>query len=111
MVTKLVNSKNSRGVTKSRAAVSNVPKIAKYRISSTYQGQKYPGMQTETDRLIDVSNLSLLTSKGQLSKVKIIFTDNKKLRFIKKDNTKVVKSNSLQKTETSVEKKKDVDHS
>ncbi len=92
-VLKVVKRKSANGkVIKIRAAVSNVPKIAKYRRSTVVQGQSYPGMKTETDRFIDLSNLSLVTSDQKYSKVKIALDEKgKKIRVLKKTNETVVK--------------------
>ncbi|MEM1312013.1 MAG: 50S ribosomal protein L24 [Patescibacteria group bacterium] len=110
-VTKVSKSVDKRGIKRVRASISSVPKIAKFRKSSVYQGQKYPGMQTETDRLIDVSNLSLITADGKPSKVKIIVEKNgKKTRLLKKDGEVVVKNKLASKVD-SKDEQKNVDHS
>jgi large subunit ribosomal protein L24 len=81
--------KKSGKLTKLRASISTVPGIAKYRRSFKYNGQSYPGMMYQVPRLIDVSNLSQLTTEGQLSKVAIKIEENKKVRVLKKTGTVV----------------------
>jgi ribosomal protein L24 len=96
-IVKVVKKVSKNGKIKIRASVSSVPKIAKYRKSSSFQGQSYPGLKTETDRFLDVSNLSLLTDDLKVSKVKISIDDkNKKTRVLKKTN-EVIKKISLPK--------------
>jgi large subunit ribosomal protein L24 len=90
-VSKVVKIVAPNGKIKTRASLTNIPKIAKYRKSSTFQGQKYPGLKTETDRFLDVSNLTLLTSEGVPSKVKIITSETgKKTRVLKKNNQTIL---------------------
>jgi large subunit ribosomal protein L24 len=90
-VSKVVKIVAPNGKIKTRASLTNIPKIAKYRKSSTFQGQKYPGLKTETDRFLDVSNLTLLTSEGVPSKVKIITNETgKKTRVLKKNNQTIL---------------------
>jgi large subunit ribosomal protein L24 len=90
-VLKVIKVIAANGKIKTRASISSIPKIAKYRKSSTFQGQKYPGLKTETDRFVDTSNLTLLSPEGKASKVKIIIADNgKKTRVLKKNNQTVL---------------------
>jgi large subunit ribosomal protein L24 len=91
VVTQIKKTKLRSGKVQLRAAVSGVPKIAKFRKSQTYQDQKYPGSRLEVDRFIHISNISLVTSEGNLSKVKIDLQGGKKLRTYKKNNATVVK--------------------
>lgn len=99
-VIKIVKKQAKNGLTQVRAAVSNVPTIANYRRSNVFQGQKYPGLKTETDRLIHVSNLSLLTPDLKPSKVKIEIKDGgKKVRVLKKTGGVVSKQATLNKVE------------
>ena len=90
-VVKVIKTVAKNGKIKIRASVSSVPKIAKYRKSSSFQGQTYPGLKTETDRFIDTSNLSLLTADDKLSKVKITLEGDKKVRVLKKTNETIKK--------------------
>lgn len=65
-----------------RGAVSTVPKIIKFRKKNV--AYNLPGEQLEVDRLIDLSNIALVTSNGEVSKVKIEEKDGKKVRIFKK---------------------------
>jgi large subunit ribosomal protein L24 len=91
VVTKVVRKKLHNGTMKVRAAVNSVPKIAKYRSAQTYQGQSFPGSKFEVDRLIDISNLSLVDPSNQVSKVKIETQNGKKTRVYKKSGIQVEK--------------------
>jgi len=89
-VVKVFRKKDASGkILSTRAAVSSIPKIAKYKKSN--RAYNLPGMQTEVDRKVDVSNLSLVTSVNELSKVKIELKDGKKVRILKKDSSLVEK--------------------
>jgi large subunit ribosomal protein L24 len=79
--------KNGRVI--KRASLTNIPKIVKYRKSNVFQGQQYPGLKLETDRTIDLSNLSLLTDDNTISKSKIELLNGKKVRVLKKNNQTV----------------------
>jgi large subunit ribosomal protein L24 len=91
VVTKVVKSNMKNGSTRIRASVNSVPKIAKYRASQSFQGQTYPGAKFEVDRLVDISNLSLLTPANETSKVKIEIKGDKKVRIYKKGGLQVAK--------------------
>lgn len=80
----IVKKLNGKKPTKFRANISTVPGIAKFRRAFKYNGQSYPGMMYQVPRLIDVSNLSQLTTDGVLSKVQIQTKDGKKVRVLKK---------------------------
>ena len=69
---------------KIRASISTVPGITKYKRSFKYQGQDYPGSMYSVPRLIDLSNLSHTTTKGELSKVAVKSIDGKRVRVLKK---------------------------
>lgn len=97
VVTKVVKKVAANGNVSYRAAVTNVAKIAKYRKSQSFQGQSYPGAKLEVDRMIDISNISLINPKGDLSRVKIVFENGKKLRTYSKGG-KTVQKVSLPKT-------------
>lgn len=102
VVTKIINKKNRKGVLiSSRATVSTVPKIVKYRAKQRQNGEVYPGAKLETDRTINVSNLQLITPDGEVSRVKIEVQDGKKLRVYKKNSQVVekVKAESSKKAE------------
>jgi ribosomal protein L24 len=94
VVTKVVTSTARNGLIKKRASVSTIKKIVKYRKSQTFQGQKYPGQQFDTDRTVDISNLSLFDGKA-ISKSKVEVKDNKKVRVLKKTNAIVTKEKVL----------------
>ena len=75
-----------------RANVAGVPGIAKFRRSFKYDGQGYPGSMYTVPRLVDVSNLSHLTTDGKLSKVKIqIDESGKKQRVLKKTDATITR--------------------
>jgi large subunit ribosomal protein L24 len=90
MVTKVVSSAARNGLIKKRVSVSNVAKIAKFRKSQMFQGQKYPGQQFEIDRTIAISNVALFTGE-EVSKTKIEVQNNKKVRVYKKTSNVVIK--------------------
>jgi len=94
-VAKIIRKKNQKGqATATRVAITTVPKIAKYRkANAAYQ---IPGMQTEVDRTIDISNVMLVTSKGQTSRVSISSQDGKKVRTLKKDSTVVTRQEVIE---------------
>jgi large subunit ribosomal protein L24 len=74
-----------------RVSISGLPKITKFRKAATYNGEKYPGMQTFIDRKVNITNVSLLTEDDKLSKVKVVFEGEKKVRTFKKNNQPVTK--------------------
>jgi large subunit ribosomal protein L24 len=76
---------------KIRASISTVPGITKYKRSFKYQGQEYPGSMYTVPRLIDLSNLTLMTTKGEISKVVVKDIDGKRVRSLKKDGSEVAK--------------------
>jgi large subunit ribosomal protein L24 len=91
MVTKVVSTTARNGLEKKRVSVSNVAKIAKFRKSQTFQGQKYPGQQFEIDRTIAISNVALFNN-NQVTKSKIEVKNDKKVRVYKNTNEVVIKS-------------------
>ena len=76
---------------KIRASISTVPGITKYKRSFKYQGQDYPGSMYSVPRLIDLSNLTLLTDKGEISKVLVKEVEGKRVRTLKKSGEVVTK--------------------
>jgi large subunit ribosomal protein L24 len=89
-VLKVVKKDNGK-VVKTRASISTVEGINKYRRSFKYNGQEYPGSVYTVPRMIDISNLSHLTKDGKLSKV-LIKTDDKtgkRVRVLKKTGTEI----------------------
>ena len=90
-ILKVVKIKSSKTI-RTRVAVSNVPKIVKYRKSN--KSFNVPGQMLNTDRMIDISNVSLITGSNNLSKVSINVDPktNKKSRILKKDNSVVEKN-------------------
>ena len=76
---------------KIRASISTVPGITKYKRSFKYQGQDYPGSMYSVPRLIDLSNLTLLTDKGEISKVLVKEVEGKRVRTLKKTGEVVTK--------------------
>jgi large subunit ribosomal protein L24 len=81
---------NPNGTISTRASISTVPGITKFKKSTTYLGEKIPGSMKNVSRKIDVSNLSLITD-GQISKIKVEVIDGKKVRVYKKTNLQVIK--------------------
>ena len=77
---------------KIRASISTVPGITKYKRSFKYQGQDYPGSMYSVPRLIDLSNLTLLTTNGEISKVLVKEVDGKRVRTLKKSGVVVTKT-------------------
>jgi len=70
-----------------KVAVNEVAKLTKFRKASNYQGQSYPGEKFLIDRLIDASNVALISDdKNVTSKIKIEIKDEKKVRVLKKNN-------------------------
>jgi hypothetical protein len=70
-----------------------------------YQGESYPGSQTYIDRTLDISNVSLITEKNEISKSKIDIIEGKKVRILKKDSTPVIREKIVKKTEKTKELK------
>lgn len=100
-VTKVVTKIRPGKLPQLRAAVNNIPKIAKFRKKNV--AFNVPGEQLETDRLIDLSNLSLVTEDGLVSKVKFEIKDDKKIRILKKNNKEVI-SNYVSKKKLALSK-------
>jgi large subunit ribosomal protein L24 len=89
-VLKIVKKDNGK-VVKTRASISTVEGINKYRKSFKYNGQDYPGSVYKVPRMVDISNLSHLTKDGALSKV-LIKTDaktGKRTRVLKKTGIEI----------------------
>jgi large subunit ribosomal protein L24 len=83
--------KNNRQVI--RAAVSTVPKQTKYRRGN--KAYNFPGQMYQIDKLINISNLSLVTDKDVPSKIKIeVSKEGKKKRAFKKNSKEVVKESN-----------------
>lgn len=84
-VTKIIHKKYPKGkgkfLVKTRASVDTIKKIAKYRKSTVYQGQKYAGNMSQVDRFVDVSNLMLLDENMKPARVRIVVKDDKKTRI------------------------------
>lgn len=84
-VTKIIHKKYPKGkgkfLIKTRASVDTIKKIAKYRKSTVYQGQKYAGNMSQVDRFVDVSNLMLLDENIKVARVRIEIKDDKKTRI------------------------------
>ncbi len=74
-----------------RVTISGLPKITKFRKAVTYNGEKYPGIQTFIDRKINITNVALLTEDNVLSKVKIDTSNGKRVRKFKKNDKEVSK--------------------
>lgn len=99
-VLKIIKYKEGKSYIIKRAEVSSVPTIVKYRRAVTYNGKDYPGTQTFVNRKLSISNLSLVTESGVPSKVSIKIEDGKKQRYLKKDDTLVVREKLTKKTDT-----------
>jgi len=104
-VLKIFKKKNAQGkVTSLRATVSNLPKIVKYQKAN--RAANLPGSQNEIDRKIQVSNLSLVTSNNEVSRVKIEEKDGKKVRVLKKDGSIVEKKADASQIDSSADTQK-----
>jgi large subunit ribosomal protein L24 len=88
-VTKVVRVTLPNGKARVRASVDAVAKIVKYRKSQTFQGQNYPGSMGQVNRLIDISNISLIDIDDKISKVKVVVDGKKKVRQYKTTSTAV----------------------
>lgn len=86
-ITKVVKKIRPGKADQLRAAITNVPKIIKFKKKNV--AYNLPGEQLEVDRLIDLSNVSLVTAGGNVSKVKFEIKNDKKIRVFKKTNDKV----------------------
>jgi len=100
-VSKVIHKKNAKGkLTSTRISVTTLPKIAKFRkANAAYQ---VPGMQSEVNRTIDISNVMLVTKDGSVSRSSIQTNDGKKVRILKKDSSAVVRQ-AVTETKTSNE--------
>lgn len=68
-IIRIAKKKLMNGLIQTRAAVSNVPMIVKYRAKN--RSISAPGQKLEVARLIHVSNLMRIDDSGQTSRVKI----------------------------------------
>jgi len=89
VVSKVVRKKMPGGRIVTRVAVSGIPAIVDYRRS--LKMYNLPGQMKSKERLIDVSNVRLVTDGDQVSRVGIDFRDGKKIRVYKKTGEPVVK--------------------
>ncbi len=89
IVSKVVNKKLPKGGVRTRVAISGIPKIVDYRRG--IKMYNIPGEMRLKDRLIDVSNVQLVTDDGQISRVEIKMIEGKKVRVYKKTGKKVEK--------------------
>ena len=96
-VLKIIKYKYGKAYMIKRAEVSNVPTIVKYRRAVTYNGKDYPGTQTFVNRKLNISNLSLVTADGKRSKVSIKIENDKKQRYLKKDDSLIVREKIISK--------------
>ncbi len=90
IVSKVVRKKMTGGQMRVRVAVSTIPAITDYRRS--LKMYNLPGQIKTKDRLIDVSNVQLITENGQVSRVGIVINNGRKVRVLKKNGQIVVKS-------------------
>jgi large subunit ribosomal protein L24 len=88
-VLKVEKTQTSKGL-RIRASVSGVPQIIKFRKAFTYNGESFPGSQYMVDRLIDISNLRIVTTDGQTTGVRVELRNGKKVRVMKKTGEVVV---------------------
>jgi large subunit ribosomal protein L24 len=101
-VIKVVSKQKGKTLVK-RAAINTVPKINNYRKAN--KAFNVPGQLTTIDRLIDLSNLSLLTADGQTSRVKIEVKDSKKVRVLTKTGSLVERNKVTPLEENTLENK------
>lgn len=94
-ITKIIHKKYPKGkgkfLVKTRASVDTIKKIAKYRKSTVYQGQKYAGNMSQVDRFVDVSNLMLLDENMKATRIRIEVKDDKKTRIFATTSATVFK--------------------
>lgn len=100
-VTKIVK-KEKAGKEVLRAVVSGVEGLTKYQRGAKFANM--PGGIFTVDRPIDISNLSLLTKDGLLSKVKVETKDGKNVRILKKTGEVVAKQEVLDEKKESAKK-------
>ena len=73
------------------ATISSIPTIVNYRKSTTYMGEKVPGIMNQVNRKINITNLALLTPDNTISRTRIENLDGIKTRVYLKTNTPVIK--------------------
>jgi large subunit ribosomal protein L24 len=83
VIVKVIKKTRNNGSVVQRVSVSGVKKLSKFKKKTNYQGQTYPGQITEVDRFLDISNVSLVDDKGQVSKVAIASDNGRKQRIYK----------------------------
>jgi ribosomal protein L24 len=92
-----------RNKTIKRVVVSSVPTIVKYKKGN--KAAQMPGEQLTTTRKIDASNVMLLNSKGEISKSKVVISDDgKKSRVLKKGDETVALKKTHEKTQEKTKK-------
>ena len=95
VVTRVIHKKTAKGVILStRATVNSIPKIVKFKKVYNSQTQGNQGMRLDTDRTLNISNLSLVTEDNQISKVRIELRDGKRVRVYKKNGLLVTKAST-----------------
>lgn len=108
-VTKVVKKIYFGGKIRKFALVSGIQKIVDFRRKVVFEGQSYPGIQSQKDRLIDISNVMLVNDKGEISKSKIEIINLKKTRVYKKTGEVVVKQSPVKNEEvTSLPEKSEI---
>ncbi len=91
LVTKVLKKTKANGKIIKSATVAGIPTIVNYRKSSTYMGEKIPGIMNQVDRKINITNLALLTSDNIISRTKIENLNGIKTRVYLKTGMPVVK--------------------
>ncbi len=103
LVSRVDKKKLPTGLIKTRVAISEIPQIVDYR--RNLKMYNVPGEMRTKDRLVDASNVQLLTNKDQVSRIKIEFQDGKKVRVLKKTGKIVAKENTSEETKQIKENK------
>lgn len=97
-VTKVFRVKKTN-IIKTKAFLNVLPKLVKYQ--KAMKSYNAPGQMLSVDRPIDISNLALISTDGQVSKIRIETDSNgKKQRILKKTNQPVPANSLKSKTET-----------
>lgn len=90
VVLRVVKKTLPNGRVRTRVSVSSIPEIVDYR--KNFRAYNMPGQMKTKARLIDVSNVQLVTADGRVSRSRVVIQDGKKVRVLKKTGELVVRS-------------------
>lgn len=90
LVSALVKKNLPNGKIRVRVSVSEIPHIVDYR--KNMRAYNMPGEMKTKARLIDISNVQLVTKEDQVSRSKVEIRDGKKIRLLKKTGEIVTKT-------------------